>query len=139
MCEIRAKSPAILITVRPPSHPLLHPSSPPGARTTTKPCHPGPRCALTLSIFSPIQVQPASGESLMYPLMLWGKRLMTAQGSPSSWRTRARESKLEEEAMSDSWKGKEFGSNRAHLRQERLCMALVCKVTACVYNHGQMS
>lgn len=75
----------------------------------------------------------------MYPLMLWGKRLMTAQGSPSSWRTRARESKLEEEAMSDSWKGKEFGSNRAHLRQERLCMALVCKVTACVYNHGQMS
>ena len=52
----------------------------------------------------------------MYSLMLWGKRLITAQGSPSSWRTSLRDSKPEEEEMSDSWKGKEFGSNWAHLR-----------------------
>lgn len=129
------------LIVRAPSHPLLRPSSPPGAPcpVTTNPCHPGTRCPLTLLCFSPIRVKPAPEDSLMYSLMLWGKRLITAQGSPSSWRTSLRESKPEEEEMSDSWKGKEFGSNRAHLRQKRLCMALVCKVTACVYNHGQTS
>lgn len=107
--------------------------------TTTNPCHPGIRCPPTLPCFSPIRVKPALEESPMYSLMLWGKRLITAQGSPSSWRTSLRDSKPEEEEMSDSWKGKEFGSNWAHLRQERLCMVLVCKVTACVYNQGQMS